>query len=55
MPNELEVYTICPDLIELPSIHIRISAAGYKTLVTQYYPLKGKIEDTFDLVLLPER
>ena len=37
-----------------PHIHIRISAEGYKTLVTQHYPVKGKREGMFDLVLLPE-
>jgi len=34
-------------------IHIRISAGGYETLVTQYYPADGQIDGTFDLVLIP--
>jgi protocatechuate 3,4-dioxygenase beta subunit len=34
-------------------IHLRISAKGYSTLVTQHYPAGGKTEATFDLVLLP--
>jgi protocatechuate 3,4-dioxygenase beta subunit len=36
-----------------PHIHLRISAPGFKTLVTQHYPQKGKNEATFDLVLRP--
>jgi protocatechuate 3,4-dioxygenase beta subunit len=37
-----------------PHIHIRVTAEGYKTLVTQHYPEKGKARDTFDLVLVPD-
>lgn len=33
-------------------VHIRVSAGGYETLVTQYYP-DGKRRGTFDLVLAP--
>jgi len=36
-----------------PHIHIRVSAGGFRTLVTQHYPEKGKSRATFDLVLLP--
>lgn len=36
-----------------PHIHIRISADGYETLVTQYYPAEGQTEGAFDLVLIP--
>jgi protocatechuate 3,4-dioxygenase beta subunit len=38
-----------------PHIHVRISAAGYKTLVTQHYPAKGKSQGRFDLVLKPQK
>ena len=38
-----------------PHIHMRISAKGYKTLVTQYYPEDGQTEGVFDLVLIPEK
>ncbi len=34
-------------------IHLRISAPGFKTLVTQHYPRKGASEASFDLVLRP--
>lgn len=34
-------------------IHIRVSADGYRPLVTQYYPRKGQTEGMFDLVLIP--
>jgi protocatechuate 3,4-dioxygenase beta subunit len=36
-----------------PHIHIRVSAEGFNTLVTQHYPEKGKTEAVFDLVLVP--
>ncbi len=36
-----------------PHIHIRVSARGFKTLVTQHYPEKGKTAAAFDLVLIP--
>lgn len=38
-----------------PHVHIRVSADGYKTLVTQHYPEKGKTRASFDLVLIPLR
>jgi protocatechuate 3,4-dioxygenase beta subunit len=38
-----------------PHIHIRVSAEGHKTLVTQHYPEKGKTQAAFDLVLVPSR
>ena len=34
-------------------VHIRVSAQGYKTLVTQHYPGRGRTEGEFDLVLIP--
>jgi protocatechuate 3,4-dioxygenase beta subunit len=34
-------------------IHLRISAPGFKTLVTQHYPKQGQSQATFDLVLRP--
>ncbi|OGP78727.1 MAG: hypothetical protein A2V86_17100 [Deltaproteobacteria bacterium RBG_16_49_23] len=37
-----------------PHIHIRVTAIGYKPLVTQHYPSQGKAEATFDLVLTPK-
>ncbi len=36
-----------------PHIHVRVSAEGYGTLVTQHYPVQGQTEATFDLVLIP--
>ncbi len=36
-----------------PHIHIRVSATGYQTLVTQYYPAQGEREVTFALVIVP--
>ena len=38
-----------------PHVHIRVSAEGYKTLVTQHYPEKGKTHASLDLVLNPSR
>lgn len=38
-----------------PHIHIRISATGFRTLVTQHYPESGKSDASFDLVLVPAR
>lgn len=36
-----------------PHIHMRVSAPGYQTLVTQHYPQEGRSQGTFDLVLAP--
>jgi protocatechuate 3,4-dioxygenase beta subunit len=36
-----------------PHIHIRVSADGFATLVTQHYPAKDAGEALFDLVLIP--
>jgi len=36
-------------------IHIKVSASGFKTLVTQHYPARGQTQGTFDLVLIPEQ
>jgi protocatechuate 3,4-dioxygenase beta subunit len=36
-----------------PHIHVRVSAEGYGTLVTQHYPVQGQTEATFDIVLIP--
>ncbi len=36
-----------------PHIHIRISAEGFKTLVTQHYPAHGQTTGDFDIVLVP--
>ncbi len=38
-----------------PHIHIKISAKGYKTHVTQHYPAKNSTADTLRLVIVPER
>lgn len=38
-----------------PHIHIKISAKGFKTLVTQHYPAKRKAKASFDIVLVPEQ
>lgn len=37
-----------------PHIHVRVSAAGYRTLVTQHYPSPGSTQAKFDLVLEPQ-
>jgi protocatechuate 3,4-dioxygenase beta subunit len=37
-----------------PHIHVRVTAKGYATLVTQVYPEKGAENGIFDLVLRPE-
>ena len=37
-----------------PHIHMRISADGFKTLITQHYPEEGSKQETLDLVLIPE-
>jgi protocatechuate 3,4-dioxygenase beta subunit len=36
-----------------PHIHIRVSAPGFRTLVTQHYPEKGRTDGRFELVLTP--
>lgn len=36
-----------------PHIHIRVTAAGHRTLVTQHYPEAGASRAEFDLVLVP--
>jgi protocatechuate 3,4-dioxygenase beta subunit len=36
-----------------PHIHMRITAEGFKPLVTQHYPEKGTSGTDFDLVLVP--
>ena len=36
-----------------PHIHLRVSARGFKTLVTQHYPSDGKKNAVFDIVLVP--
>jgi protocatechuate 3,4-dioxygenase beta subunit len=38
-----------------PHIHIRISARGYETHVTQHYPAKNSTADTLRLVIVPLR
>jgi protocatechuate 3,4-dioxygenase beta subunit len=36
-----------------PHIHLRVTAVGHRTLVTQYYPREGDAAGTFALVLVP--
>jgi len=36
-----------------PHIHIKVSAPGFKELVTQHYPVKDAGIGVFDLVLIP--
>lgn len=38
-----------------PHIHLRVSAPGFSTLVTQHYLAAGTSSARFDLVLLPAR
>ena len=35
-------------------IHIRVTAKGFRTLVTQHYPQAGSKKGMFDLVLVPD-
>jgi protocatechuate 3,4-dioxygenase beta subunit len=37
-----------------PHIHMRITAFGHKTLVTQHYPSRDQKDAEFDLVLAPQ-
>jgi len=37
-----------------PHLHLRVSASGHDTLVTQHYPQRGRREAVFDLVLRAE-
>lgn len=37
-----------------PHIHIRVTAPGYKTLITQHYPKEEASEATFNLTLAPD-
>lgn len=37
-----------------PHIHMRVTADGFKPLVTQYYPPRGSDSGNFDLVLIPK-
>ncbi|HEU6445397.1 MAG TPA: hypothetical protein VFL61_10105 [Gaiellaceae bacterium] len=36
-----------------PHIHLRVSARGFRTLVTQHYPRSGRTTAVFNLVLVP--
>jgi protocatechuate 3,4-dioxygenase beta subunit len=38
-----------------PHIHLRVSAKGFKTLVTQHYPSQGAKSAVFDIVLIPAK
>ena len=37
-----------------PHIHVRVTADGFKTLITQHYPEMGSSSGEFDLVLIPD-
>lgn len=37
-----------------PHIHMRVSAEGFKTLITQHYPEADSMKGKLDLVLIPE-
>ena len=37
-----------------PHHHLRVTAAGYKELVTQHYPVDGAAEATADLIIEPD-
>jgi protocatechuate 3,4-dioxygenase beta subunit len=36
-----------------PHVHVKVSATGHRTLVTQIYPKDGQAEIAFDVVLQP--
>jgi protocatechuate 3,4-dioxygenase beta subunit len=38
-----------------PHIHLRLSAKGFETLVTQHYPAGGTVSAVFDIVLVPAK
>ena len=38
-----------------PHIHIKVTAEGFKPLVTQHYPAKNAGEGLFDLVMIPSQ
>lgn len=38
-----------------PHIHIKVSAEGFRTLVTQHYPAESHTSGIFDLVLMPQK
>lgn len=38
-----------------PHIHVRVSSEGYRSLITQHYPVQGETQGSFDLVLIPAR
>jgi protocatechuate 3,4-dioxygenase beta subunit len=37
-----------------PHIHLKVSAEGYQTLITQHYPKDGDTSASLDLVLVPQ-
>jgi protocatechuate 3,4-dioxygenase beta subunit len=37
-----------------PHIHIRVTAEGFRTLVTQHYPEKGSSKGVLELVVIPK-
>ncbi len=50
---QLETDAPPPYVSRPPHIHIRVSADGFKPLVTQHYLQPGETEARFDLVIVP--
>jgi protocatechuate 3,4-dioxygenase beta subunit len=38
-----------------PHIHLKVSARGFNEIVTQHYPVAGRNNAVFDIVLVPSR
>jgi len=41
------------EAVRPPHIHLRVTAPGFRTLVTQFYPQPGSSAASFDIVLAP--
>jgi len=59
IPDESGVYRfeshVPPSYLKRPPhIHLRVTADGFKTLITQHYPEAGARSAEFDLVLIPD-
>jgi len=50
----LESYPPSSYLRRPPHIHMRVTADGFKTLITQHYPKEGSSSEEFDLVLIAD-
>jgi protocatechuate 3,4-dioxygenase beta subunit len=42
-----------PYSVRPPHIHLRVSATGFSTLITQHYPAAAAKKAVFDFVLVP--